>query len=96
MAAGLQVDREYLNNKVGAVAIQLRNSLESAEHLTAALAPYDLAGLVSTFGLTEADAQSMLDALYAISVLVGLAHGTQTLSSPTDFRVGLAKVTGID
>lgn len=96
MAAGLQVDRNYINQKVGSVALQIREMLHSASVTTAALNIYDAAALESTFGFTTADAADMADALYSLGLLVNVANGNQALPVATDLLVGLKKITGID
>lgn len=95
MAAGLQYPRGYIDQKVGSAALQLRQMLDTADHLTATMARFDQAALVG-MGYTAAEATDLRDGLYALGVLVGVAYGRQALPSATDLRVGLSKVTGID
>ena len=95
MAAGLQFSKDYINQKVGAVALQVRQILDTADHLTRTLSPYDQAGL-EALGYPAQDATDMLDGLYSLSLLVNVAYGNDALPTAVDMRVGLAKVTGID
>ena len=95
MPAGLQYPREYIDQKVGSVALQLRQLLDTADHLTRTLGAFDQAALIGK-GYTEQDATDLRDSLYALSMLVNIVYGNAPLPTATDLRVGLAKVTGID
>ena len=96
MAAGLQVTKVYIDQKVGSIAVQLRDMIRLAGNVTTTLGVYNQAQLESVFGYPVQDAADLLDALYALTLLVGVAQGTQALPNATNLMVGLSKVTGID
>lgn len=96
MAAGLQVDREYLNSKVGALGTQLANLFFQITRLQKGLAGWDTARLVTEKGFTSADADEIAAALIAMVKLKNLAEGTATQAAAVNHMAAIDKTTGVD
>ena len=96
MAAGLQVDKSYLNAKTGGIAVQLRSLMYQVDALQRGLTGWDGTRLVTDLGFTQADSNDIVAALTTLVKLKSLLNGTDTLPTAINLWQYLDKVTGLD
>ena len=96
MAAGLQVDKDYLNSKTGAIGVQLGQLFAQITNLQRGLTGWDANRLVNEKGYAQADADDLVAALVAMVKIKNVAQGTAAQAQAVNLMGAIDKVTGID